>query len=49
MPVDGAHVTVGSEHADARAQNSDSLECGQSDPTPPHPPAEISRAGRTLA
>jgi len=34
---------------DALAQDSESLDCGKSTPTPPHPTAEISRAGRTLA
>jgi hypothetical protein len=49
MPVDGEHVTVESEPTDARAQDSDSLDCGQSDPTPPQPPDEIFGLARSLA
>jgi len=48
-PLEGAHVTVGSEHTDARARDSESLDCGQSDPTPPQPPDEIFSIARTLA
>ena len=48
-PLDGEHVTADDEHSDAPAPDSQSLDCGQSDPTPPHPPAEISDASRTLA
>ena len=48
-PLEGAHVSLEGEHSDAPAPDSDSLDCGQSDPTPPHPTAEISDASRTLA
>ena len=49
QPVDGERVSLDGEHSDAPAPDSQSLDCGQSDPTPPHPPAEISDASRSLA
>jgi hypothetical protein len=47
--ADGERVTVESEPSDALAQDFESPECGQSDPTPPHPPDEIFGLARTLA
>jgi hypothetical protein len=46
---DGERGSVDGEPSDAPAQDSQSLDCGQSDPTPPHPPDEIFDLARSLA